>query len=143
MISKTNKVWFGNDNAIYSYYASWATDYGKIKESNTLTKQLESEWNEISNIMSGVYKLDRIFTHTLYLLTIIGCVLKKKTQDIDISYVFMFIIVGWVLVLMATEMQSRYRYPAMPGFMILTAIGINELYHFSRLLGKCKTKKDI
>ena len=72
---------------------------------------------ELTNIV-------QLFLRIIYLLAVAGALLKPKRLRADLLPVFMYIAQGWALVIMLTEEQSRYRYPAMPAFFMLAAVGL-------------------
>jgi len=139
---KTNTAWFGKD----SYY-NWYTDaqraeYVRLKEEGLSTDEINRDQELLINIKSGIEHLDTFFVHFIYLFSIFGLFMHKKWSASDSSNIMLFIALGWIAVIMLTEVQSRYRYPAMPAFSILAGIGIYVLcQRFMAVMASTKKKK--
>lgn len=79
--------------------------------------------------IDGAQALDIIFVRLVYWLAVAGLLASRRFSG-TIENVLFFIPLGWVAVIMLTEMQSRYRYPAMPVFFLLAALGLCALWQW-------------
>ena len=81
-------------------------------------------YSYLKDVMTKAGLLDQLYLRLIYLLAVLGALLKPKRHRADLLIAFMYIAMGWALVIMLTEEQSRYRYPAMPAFFMLAAVGL-------------------
>ena len=125
---KTYLTWFTSDSYFSWFYDDQKQKYKESENNGTLTEAEQTERENIENWISGVYHLDIIFTHIVYWFSIIGIWLNRKKFPTNAYGVLTFIPMGWICVIMLTERQARYRYPAMPSFMALAALGIYGVY---------------
>lgn len=131
--AKTHKAWFTQD----SYIRTWFRDaqnneYNKLKDEQLLTDEMENKQQEETLVISGIAHLDTLFIQWLYIFAIAGILLKRRISTDSILNVFLLVAIGWILFIAFTEMQTRYRYSAMPSFVILGAIGVVEVYKHSK-----------
>mgnify|MGYP007111632408 CR=1 FL=1 len=83
-----------------------------------------AEYSYLEDLMTKAGLLDQLWLRIIYLLAVLGALLKPKLHKADLLVALMYISMGWALVIMLTEEQSRYRYPAMPTFFMLAAMGL-------------------
>lgn len=127
MKAKTGEAWFHKDSYLRWFYSTQRTEYQQLLKKQEVTEGIEAEYRNVDAVMTGIYSVDILFVHLVILLAIIGVLLKSKQEPADITYLMIYIILGWAAVIMLTEVQSRYRYPTMGPFIILAAVGVCEV----------------
>jgi len=131
IIDKTDYMWFQGDT-----YLSWYVK-GKIAQlSETENEDNNNTIQQINNMLGASIRLDLVFTHLIYLFSLIALILYKN-EDNELILLIITIL-GWVTIHFFIEVQSRYRYPAMPEFTILASFG---MYKLSYLLNSLKIRK--
>lgn len=129
MLQKTNDAWFERDGYFYWYNEGALFAYSE-QESTLSQAEQQAYWRTVSWI-DGAQALDIIVVRLMYWLAVLGlCTNRRFTGGIE--NVLFFIPLGWTAVIMLTEMQSRYRYPAMPVFFFFAALGLYTLWQWSR-----------
>lgn len=124
MIEKTNNLWFAGDTYL-SWYTKGIVAKGEsdIEAGNVYTR--EAELNETMKGLLGVFiRLDTLFLRVVYIFSAVALLLRKRNSLSDGMDLLWIVIMGWVAFFLFTEMQPRYRYPAMPAFMCFAAHGM-------------------
>ena len=121
--TKVSIAWFTGS----SYICCWLPHglYTQLQEQGRDEERLS-----LKAVTQALAQVDMLFTHIVYLFCIIYLVFAKKIESNNVLNIFLFIAGGWILFLVFTEVQSRYRYPAMPTFMIFAAFGLVYFYDF-------------
>ena len=81
--------------------------------------------------IDGAQALDLLVVRLVYWLAVLGLWTAGRRFTGDVENVLFFLPLGWTAVIMLTEMQSRYRYPAMPDFFFLAALGLCALCQYA------------
>lgn len=123
MLEKTNTAFFQKDS-----YSNWYFDQQlrDIYSDNTITLKEKKDVEAINSIKIPLDNLDTIFLSYIYLFAIAGVIFLDNQKRPTLN-VFILIFLLWIITIALTEMQPRYRYPAIPGLVILSAIGINQI----------------
>lgn len=130
MLHKTNAAWFARDGYFY-WYNEGALEAFSLHMAELNETEQQQYWQAVHWI-DGAQALDIIFVRLVYWLAVVGLLTNRRFTG-TIENVLFFIPLGWIAVIMLTEMQSRYRYPAMPVFFLLAALGLCALWQW---LGK-------
>ncbi len=131
MLQKTDTAWFQRDGYFYWYREGALLEYSQQEQNGTLTEEQKQQYWQAVDWIQGAQTLDIIFVRVVYWLAVIGLLCGSFFKG-DIENVLFFVPLGWIAVIMLTEMQSRYRYPAMPAFFLLAALGVCTLWQWSR-----------
>lgn len=127
MLHKTNVAWFARDGYFY-WYNEGALQEFSLRMAELNEGEQQQYWQTVRWI-DGAQALDIIFVRLVYWLAVAGLLASRRFSG-TIENVLFFIPLGWVAVIMLTEMQSRYRYPAMPVFFLLAALGLCALWQW-------------
>ena len=130
--NKHYTTWFTSDSFITTWFRN-AQDIEIVK--GDLSESELKKYNKEFTWITGIAYVDKCFVHFIYLMAIIGVWRNKKAVPVNGYGILTFIPLGWFCVILLSEMQTRYRYPAMPAFIALAALGIYEVYKL------CKTHK--
>lgn len=113
-MEKFTFLWENDDFA-----SSWNTLF--LTQQNNYT-------NDIKNLITNVTVWDNyIYLVCLFLSFIMGLILWRKKTGSS-AQVLMLFFIGTVMVHMILECQNRYHYNILPVFMLLTAMGVTEIY---------------
>ena len=128
LVDKTHTAWFTPD----SYIVCWYRDaesiiFSKIINEGLLTYELALHMNKESFAIYEAAHLDMLYVQWIYLFGAIGLFIKRKIPINSSINILLFISIGWIIYIALTEMQTRYRYIAMPAFFMLSAVGIVEV----------------
>ncbi len=77
--------------------------------------------NDLSALMQGIELLDFFYVAGLFLFAWFGGLLRRRGGTGDL---LLLILLGWMAVHLLIEIQTRYRYFAMPFLMIFAAYGL-------------------
>lgn len=135
MIDKVARTWFAADNIFHFYFEAYEQDYMAKNNANLLTQAEINTYLEKQQTKIGLYQLDTAYLQLLYLFMLLGLWKQRKQFPINHLGILFFIPLGWTAVIMLTEMQGRYRYPAMITIFCFAAIGMTALFqtwHSSR-----------
>ena len=124
MVYKVWHTFFAPDEYFVWFYAGQEAKCIEDAKQGLDDTQDRAEYSYLKDLMTNAGLLDQLFLRIIYLLAVAGALLKPKRLRADLLPVFMYIALGWALVIMLTEEQSRYRYPAMPAFFMLAAVGL-------------------
>jgi len=113
-------LWFDLDN--YFYFGT----QGKIE---TLQNQNKGDINSgdinvIQNLSNTFSITDLVFINCMYVFMMVALIFRKRNNFLLIENIFVIITFGWIIIFLLTEIQSRYRYYAMPFIISLASIGI-------------------
>lgn len=79
-------------------------------------------------------RLDTVFIAMVYFMSFIALIFwKNEESNFNVFILIIWLVMGWVSVHFFIEVQSRYRYPAMPAFMFLAACGIWLVYNKAKM----------
>jgi len=141
---KTHTAWFKLDSYIAGWYRNaQSDDYARKKNEGSLTRELILLINKEGFAIYEAAHVDMLYIQWIYLFAAIGLMIKRKIPLKSSVNILLFVSIGWIIFIALTEMQTRYRYIAMPAFFMLSAIGIVEVTTKVRSL--CifiKTKED-
>jgi len=126
MLQKTDTAWFGRDGYFYWYQEGALLRYSQQEQESSLTDADRQQYQRTAAWVTGAQTLDTCMVHLLYWLAIAGLMANRRFTG-EIGNILPFIPMGWIAVILLTEMQSRYRYPAMPIFCYLAAVGVCAL----------------
>ena len=121
---KTGVAWFDHDLFFYFF------DLGEteiLNDPEAVDKLSEDELYEAHrrvDFTNGMRLLDALFLHTVYLLSIAGIIMQLLKKENEIILLSALVPLGWMLFIMISEVQSRYRFSAMPFYMLLAAAGV-------------------
>lgn len=129
---KTENAWFGTDNYFYFYGYGWNN---KLEEmigeavDPAVKTTYEEEQDDFKKIVTyDLCYADRIIVYFFWMLALIGMLsIIKKYEDDNIIYLCMYLPLGWMLFIMISELQSRYRYQSMPIIILLAGFGLQAI----------------
>jgi hypothetical protein len=113
-MKKFSYLWENDD-----YASSWNTLF--LSQQGTLTPELQSWINRITLWNNDIYLL------CLFLSAVYGFILLRR-KDSGNAQILILLFIGTVILHMILESQNRYHYYILPVFMILSSLGIIEIY---------------
>ena len=126
--NKTHTAWFKLDSYIALWYRNaQSNDYAEIINEGSLTHEMALIINKEGFAINEAAHVDMLYIHWIYLFAAIALITKRKMPLNSSINILLFVSIGWIIYIALTEMQTRYRYIAMPAFFILGAIGIVEV----------------
>jgi len=125
MAEKTIYMWGGVDGYFNWYRQGYNLKYEELENEDKLKYQTGNTM--VNDVVSGVLWFDTLFLMVVYLFVSISLISTKVWKGGDVSYIMMLIALGWVCLIFFTEVQSRYRYPAMPSLMIIAGFSIEKM----------------
>lgn len=122
-LDKTKLAWFGGDNYFYFYMdganAWYQKQYEQLQDEQMLLQKQEEQMFA-SGILSQISIVNDMFVYGIWGLAFIGLLaVLRNCQEGHIVYCMMYLPLGWMLFIMISEMQSRYRYQ---GFLIVVLL---------------------
>lgn len=129
MLQKTDAAWFQRDGYFYWYHEGTLLEFSQQMAELSEAEQ-EQYWRAVRWI-DGAQALDLLVVRLAYWLAVLGLWTVGRRFTGDVENVLFFLPLGWTAVIMLTEMQSRYRYPAMPAFFFLAALGFCALGQYA------------
>lgn len=129
MLQKTDTAWFQRDGYFYWYHEGALLEFSQQMAKLSETEQAQY-WRTVRWI-DGAQALDLLVVRLVYWLAVLGLWTAGRRFTGDVENVLFFLPLGWTAVIMLTEMQSRYRYPAMPAFFFLAALGLCALCQYA------------
>lgn len=128
LLGKTISIWVKTDNSFIFY-----EDMLKMASSQAESPE---RIELLMGLNSGLEFFDALYLTFVFAFAAAGIWLRERRMPLDITDLFVWVLLGWIGAQMLNEAQSRYRYFAMPFVMIFAAVGI------SRLLERRKAKKE-
>lgn len=125
MLQKTDAAWFQRDGYFYWYQEGALLEYSTRMA--TLSEAEQRQYWRAVRWVDGAQALDVVVVRLVYWLAVLGLWTGGRRFTAAGEQVLLFLPLGWIAVIMLTEMQSRYRYPAMPAFFFLAALGVCAL----------------
>ncbi len=127
ILQKNRRAWFGGDN-YFSFYQSGIQKNltEKIEKTNEiiLKAEYETQQQSIRYIVEDIADADSLFVLVIWFFSFIGIIRILLTyKDDNLMYMLMYIPLGWMLFIMLTEMQPRYRYQGMTVIILLAGFG--------------------
>lgn len=126
MIEKTDNVWFKTDN-----YFGFHIDGKQQRINNTDSSAVPSvhmfykeKWEQYQSLMNEICTVDNLFVYGMWMLALAGLFYVLFTAISSILNLLIYIPLGWMLFIMISEAQSRYRYPAMSIIILLAGCGL-------------------
>ena len=129
MLQKTDTAWFQKDGYFYWYNEGALLEFSEQMAELSQAEQ-ERYWRSVRWI-DGAQALDLLMVRLVYWLAVLGLWSLGRQFTGGVENVLFFLPLGWIAVIMLTEMQSRYRYPAMPAFFFLAALGVCALCQYA------------
>lgn len=131
-VRKTEHTWFIDDN-YYSFY--------RVGKKNELEKKMEEATDPTIKAMYAEEKeafrkfvagdicyTDVAMVYLFWMLALIGILsIIIKYKDDCYMYLLMYLPLGWMLFIMLTERQPRYRYQSMPVIIMLAGFGLQVI----------------
>ena len=130
--NKMDYIWIGEaTDYIWIAWGGYLRRLDSWEREGSLTVELYERRDLLrARIIPGMSNLDLVFTQWIYILSIIGILLRRKI-DVKSPYnIFTIILGGWVAFTLIVVAVTRYRFNAMIFFMVFAAIGIVCLYDF-------------
>ena len=130
--NKINTTWMVHDSYVNSLpWSGYLARLDRWYNEGLLTMELDRHRQNLrTRIIPGLANLNTAFTQWIYILSIIGIVLRRKIEKEAPPHIFMFILGGWMLLSAVLQQQPRYRFFGMPMFIIFAAMGIVCVYDF-------------
>lgn len=131
MIGKTEWAWYGIDNYFW-FYNSWK-QYEVNEDMNSITdpiykREYEEQWINHSSWVADIGAANTVFVYCMWGLALIGIIsILWKCQNDNIIYWLLYIPLGWMLFVMISEAQSRYRYQSMAIIVLLGGFGLQTI----------------
>lgn len=119
LLGKTISIWVKTDNSFIFY-----EDMLKAAANQT---ESPARIERLIGLNSGLEFFDALYLTFVFAFAAVGIWLREKRKPLDITDLFVWVLLGWIGAQMLNEAQSRYRYFAMPFVMIFAAIGISRL----------------
>lgn len=134
MLQKNQRAWFGTDNYFFFYQAGVQNELTeKIENADNpiLKADYENELTAFKYFITDISVANSLFNYFIWFLAFIGiiAVLRKYNSNHPI-YLLMYIPFGWMLFIMISEMQPRYRYQGMTVITLAAGIGFETLRHW-------------
>lgn len=123
-MQKTDYLWFSGDSYFTWYRSGFRAQYLQDIENGLLTTRPARLGEQLTYFLNATSQLDMLFIRVVYLFGIMALIFKKRNSPYDVMDFMLFIILGWISTRLLIEVQSRYRYLAMPAFMILAGEGV-------------------
>lgn len=117
--TKLLRTWIVKDTAFgWPLYGIW----DQIQtEAESIDSPLRNQMRDRINRVTQAYQLlDFFYVAMLLLFALIGILMRSRGP----SDLFVWTLLGWIGVLLLTEIQTRYRYPAMPIICMFAGVGI-------------------
>lgn len=123
---KIEIVWIFKDTAVH-----WAFFGDQKLQENEESQGIISELRDAyyykqRNVDNAFSLLDFFYVAAIYLFAFIGVLLGRNTQSLDLFLIL--IILGWASVHLLIEVQTRYRFLAMPFLCIFAGMGSYNAY---------------
>lgn len=131
MLKKNRRAWLEKDNYFYNYQASMIdklTEKIENMENPILKSDYDQELRAFRYCITDIGDANSLFNYFIWLLALVGIVtiLKKYNSD-HFMYMLMYIPLGWMLFIMITEVQARYRYQGMTVIILAAGLGAETL----------------
>lgn len=131
--TKLLRTWMVKDTAF-----SWPL-FGLLAQFQAEAASIDSPlrdqmWDRVRQVMHAYQLLDFFYVAMLFLFALIGILMRRRGP----SDLLVWTLLGWMGVLLLTEIQTRYRYPAMPIICSFAGIGIFVLFSS---LGRIRFRK--
>lgn len=131
LLQKNQGAWFGTDNYFFFYQAgihNELTEKIENMDNPILKANYENELTAIKYFITDISVANSLFNYFIWFLAFIGiiAVLRKYNSNHPI-YLLMYIPFGWMLFIMISEMQPRYRYQGMTVIILAAGIGFETL----------------
>lgn len=121
-LEKIDFMWYQGDSMFY-----WYKMGEQLAVADNQSVESIRNYENRTKIIDSYAQLDVIYCFIVYLMALLGLTLSKNKIGIEKIYLLFWVLSGWIGVHVFIEIQSRYRYFAMPIIFILGAIGISEL----------------
>lgn len=93
-----------------------------------MKKEYEKELETFKYFVTDISIANTLFTYFIWFLALIGIVtVLQKYNSGHYLYMLMYIPLGWMLFIMISEMQPRYRYQGMTIIILLAGLGEKTL----------------
>ena len=139
LVKKFDYTWFAEDGYFWWYRAGQTAQLQEHLKEYPNDQYAKHQLDKLSKICSAASNVDVLFLHGCYFLAVIGLICKlcrKKFTELDL---FVIIMLGWMTIYLFIEVQSRYRYSAMPALMVIAAYGAScGFTQIRRLINKNK-----
>lgn len=129
--NKTRSAWFDTDGYFYFYPLGRDTQLDasiKTAQDPAQAALLEQERTKLDETVALLGQLDTIFVYLIWALVLIGLFFLRRTDHAEIYHLMLWLPAGWMAFICISELQSRYRYPAMPSLMMLAGVGTAALW---------------
>ena len=123
---KTDVAWFGNDLYFYFFIEDELDIFATERQTRLEAEELTFMARRIE-FTDGMQAVDNLFLLAVYLLSAAGMIIRIKRKENEAFILSALVPLGWMLFIMISEVQSRYRFPAIPFYMVLAATGVFEL----------------
>ena len=123
---KTDTAWFGNDLYFYFFIEDELDIFATERQTRLEAEELAFMARRIE-FTDGMQAVDNLFLLIVYLLSAAGMVIRIKKKENEAFILSALVPLGWMLFIMISEVQSRYRFPAMPFYMLLASTGVFEI----------------
>ena len=127
MKDKVATLWFAEDGYFYWYHAVWQQDMKEKFNSGIISEDEYAKVMTELRITGSFSNYDWIYLGMCYLFAIVGVLVRNK-ENSGLNLVS-WLLLGWIMIHLLIEVQSRYRDLAMPYVMIFTAIGAEWCYN--------------
>jgi len=129
--NKTRSAWFDTDGYFYFYPLGRDTQLDasiKAAQDPAQAALLEQERTKLNETVALLGRIDTIFVYLIWALSLIGLFCLKRTDHVEIYHLMLWLPAGWMAFICISELQSRYRYPAMPSLMMLAGLGAAAMW---------------
>jgi hypothetical protein len=105
-------------------------EYNAAISDGTITDEKRNAFYALGSWINGIAYTDMLVVHLFYWFALIGLWYNRKQFQTNSFGILTFLALGWICVILLGEMQPRYRYPAMPVYISLAAVGLYQCYSF-------------
>lgn len=122
MKDKVATLWFAEDGYFYWYHAAWQQNMKQNYNSGIISEDEYAKVMTELRITGSFSNFDWIYLGMCYLFAIVGVLVRNK--EYSCLNLVSWLLLGWIMIHLLIEVQSRYRDLAMPYVMIFAAIGV-------------------
>ncbi len=134
MVEKTKRTWFEGDNYFYFYAdgvnVKYSAQIGQMQD-EWLRSEKKAEQIKVQTALSELSTVNDVFVYIMWGFALLGIATALwKHEERHMIYLILYIPLGWMLFIMISEMQSRYRYQGFIMIVLLAAYGLTEAIEF-------------
>lgn len=131
LLQKNQRAWFGTDNYFWFYQSGMQEKIiDRIENINNpiLKEDYEKQLENLKYWITDIAIANSFFVYFVWFLALIGIVhILLRYKNDNILYLLMYIPLGWMLFIMISEMQPRYRYQGMVIIVFIAGFGAEAI----------------